>query len=535
MTLTFPKRVLFYGLLTLLTLLAIEGMGRIAYYAAYGQGYGNGLPDLPANLSPLDDQQVVDPWQLRHPFYGHTRSSPDHALNAMPPQQRREELVVVGLLGGSVAEQVQPALQRALNRWFAANNQPRQPVVLALANNGVKQPQQAIIVANALLLGGEFDIIVNLDGLNEIARSAGSNPQTGIFPAFPVFWKNLVGLTTKAERLAGEIGVLRREQARLAAAGETAPLRRSAVFGIVNRYQQERIARQIILLNHELAATRSAYGLEQYGPRIWPEGEEELLPETARGWYRGSVALARLAELAGADYYHFLQPNQYVPDSKPLSAAELASAYATDKHYKSFIERGYPLLQQFSQDLPSQGVNYFDLTGIFVDHPETLYTDTCCHLNTRGNELLAAAMVRRMEPALLRRAARPAGGPVSALAAARRPIPPATLLVDSTFQVYLDGNKQWLRYVRADCAPQDTEPRFFLHLTPRNLTDLPPYRREHGFDNRDFGFAETGGFFWQGQCQAQFRLPGYPIAALRTGQYAAGAGELWAEEFAFPE
>ena len=534
MTRTFPKRVLFYGLLTLLTLLAIEGMARIAYYAAYGQGYGSGPPELPGDLSPSNDR-AADPWQLRHPFYGHTRSSPYHALNAMPPQQRREDLVVIGLLGGSVAEQVQPALQSALNRYFAANNQPRQPVVLALANNGVKQPQQAIIIANTLLLGGEFDIIVNLDGLNEIARSAGSNPQNGIFPAFPAFWKNLVGLTTEAERLAGKIGVLRREQTRLAAAGENTPLRRSAVFGIVNRYQQERIARQIILLNHELAATRSAYGLEKRGPRIWPEGEAELLPETARGWYRGSVALARLAALTGADYYHFLQPNQYVPDSKPLSAAELASAYAPDKHYKSFIERGYPLLQQFRQDLPSQGVHYFDLTGIFAAHPETLYTDTCCHLNTRGNELLAAAMVRRMEPALLRRAARPAGEPVSALAAARRPIPPDTLLVDSTFQVYLDGNKQWLRYVREDCAAQDTQPRFFLHLTPQNLTDLPPYRREHGFDNRDFGFAEAGGFFWQGQCQAQFRLPGYPLATLRTGQYAAGAGELWAEEFYFPE
>ncbi len=534
MTRTFPKRVLFYGLLTLLTLLAIEGMARIAYYAAYGQGYGSGPPELPTSLSPSNDR-AADPWQRRHPFYGHTRSSPYHALNAMPPQQRREELVVIGLLGGSVAEQVQPALQRALNRWFAANRQPRQPVVLALANNGVKQPQQAIIVANALLLGGEFDIIINLDGLNEIARSAGSNPQTGIFPVFPAFWKNLVGRTTEVERLAGKIGVLRREQARLAAAGETAPLRRSAVFGIVNRYRQERIARQIVLLNHELAATRSAYGLERYGPRIWPEGEEELLPETARGWYRGSVALARLAELAGADYYHFLQPNQYVPDSKPLSAAELASAYAPNKHYKSFIERGYPLLQQFSQDLPSPGVHYFDLTGIFAAHPETLYTDTCCHLNTRGNELLAAAMVQRMEPALLRRAARPAGAPVSALAAARRLIPPDTLLVDAPFQVYLDGNKQWLRYVRADCAPADVEPRFFLHLTPRDLADLPPYRREHGFDNRDFGFAEAGGFLWQGQCQAQFRLPGYPLATLRTGQYAAGAGELWAEEFYFPE
>ena len=535
MTLTFPQRVLFYGLLILLTLLAIEGAARIAYYVAFDQGYGYGPPGTGVNSLPSIHDQVVEPFQLRHPFYGYTKGSPYDVLNAMPPQRRREELVVIGLLGGSVAEDVIPSLQSALNRYFVANNLLRQPVVVSLANGGIKQPQQAIVVANHLLLGGEFDIIVNLDGYNEIAISAGSNPENGIFPPFPFFWKNLVGLTTEAKLLAGKIRVLRREQTRLAAAGANAPLRWSAVFAMVNRYQQERTARQIILLNHDLAATRSAYSLEKRGPRSWREGRAELLPETARGWYRGSVALARLAELAGADYYHFLQPNQYVPDSKPLSAAELESFYQLRFPYKPFVEKGYPLLQQFSRGLPSQGVNYFDLTPIFAAHPETVYADNCCHLNTRGNELLAAAMVQRMEPALLRRAARPSGGPVSALAAARRPIPPDTLLVDAPFQVYLDGNKQWLRYVRADCAPADTEPRFFLHLTPQDLTDLPPYRREHGFDNLDFGFAETGGFFWQGRCQAQFRLPGYPIAALRTGQYAAGAGELWAEEFSFPE
>ena len=34
-----------------LTLLAIEGMARLAYYAAYGQGYGGGA-DGPDNLTP---------------------------------------------------------------------------------------------------------------------------------------------------------------------------------------------------------------------------------------------------------------------------------------------------------------------------------------------------------------------------------------------------------------------------------------------------------------------------------------------------
>ena len=213
MTPTFPKRVLFYGLLTLLTLLVIEGMARIAYYAAFDQGNGNGLTAAGMNLltpPPPFNHRAVKPWQLRHPFYGYTMSSPYDVLNAMPPQQRREELVIIGLLGGSVATDVIPSLQSALNRYFVANNRRRQPVVVALANGGVKQPQQVIMAANNLLLGGEFDIIVNLDGYNEIAISAGSNPENGIFPFSPSFgeiwWDRLLRRSRWPERSGSCVG-----------------------------------------------------------------------------------------------------------------------------------------------------------------------------------------------------------------------------------------------------------------------------------------------------------------------------------------
>ena len=531
------RKILYYGLMLALTLLVSEGMARVAYYAAYGSGYGGGRPDLPGYYPPPLQLSAAraDLLQIRHPFYGYLPDFPKHDLSAMPPRQRREDTVVIGLLGGSLSYELQPFLQRALNRWFVANHGPRQPIVRALAVNAARQPQQTLIVADLLLLGGEFDLIVNLDGFNEMSVVGGQNPQNGRFPFFPVRWPQQVGLTSERLLRAGQIGILRREQARLAAAGATSPLRWSALFGLAHRGRQERNAAEIIQRNQELAAARAAYSLEKHGPRSGWDAEGELFPAAARVWYQGSLALARLAKLSGADYYHFLQPNQYAPDSKPLSAEERAKAYDPDRRLVPVMAKGYPLLREFGRDLPRQGVNYFDLTRIFADRRETLYRDDCCHLNNRGYELLAAAMVERMEPALRRRAARPAGEPVSLLTAARRPARPDTLLVNANFQVYRQGDGRWLRYGRGDCAAADVEPQFFLHLTPRDLADLPPYRRGYGFDNRDFRFAEAGGFRWQGQCQAQIRLPDYPIAHLRTGQYAAGAGELWVAEYAFPE
>ena len=536
--LPFRKKVLYYGLMLLLTLLVIEGMARLAYYVAYGPGDGGGGAEGPDNLTPLLPLNTIDdfaPWRLLHPFYGYTPNLPFLDLNAMPPRLRQEDTVVIGLLGGSVAEETHPFLQRELTRWFVANALPRQPVVLGLAAQGSRQPQQTLSLANTLLLGGEFDLIVNLDGRNDVVRSVSQSRLEGVFPFFPRLWTKRVGVTGQELRLAGQIGALRREQARRTAAGATTPLRWSALWRLANRYQRERTADQIIRLNHQLAAAEAAYSLEKHGPRIWLDGETAALREAARFWYQGSRILARLADLAGAEYYHFLQPNQYVPGSKPLSPAELEFAYNPEDYTKFLAAKGYPLLLEFGQELPEQGVNYFDLTRIFVAHPETLYRDPCCHLTGRGYELLAAEMVRRMDPALRRRAARPAEERISALAAARRPAEPDTLLGNAKFQVYRQGGDRWLRYSRADCAAADVEPRFFLHLTPRDLAQLPPYRRGHGFDNRDFSFAEAGGFLWQGQCRALLRLPDYSIAHLRTGQYAAGAGELWVAEYAFPE
>ena len=528
------KKVLYYGLMVFLTLLVLEGMARIAYLAAYGDWYGGGRADSPLAADAPTSPELFEPWLIRHPFYGLTHQDPSHPLNAMPPQQRQEEMVVIGLLGGSVAEGLEPYLQEELERYFTANNLSRQPVLLGLTIGGAKQPQQTTIIAYNLLLGGEFDLVLNLDGFNEMTNSAGRNPQNGIFPFFPLWWDKRVGLTTEEILLSGHIGVLRQEQAQRAADAETSLLRWTAFFGLVDRYQQETTEAEIIQLNHELAAVESDYSLEKHGPRNWLEGEEELMQEAARVWFRGSVTLSELVDLGGAEYYHFLQPSQYAPEAKPLSQEEREIAYNLDGIDGSFASRGYPMLRRFNQELEKQGINYFDLTEIFADHPETLYIDECCHLNARGNELLAAGMVQRLAPALQRLGAAPPPAVVSGFDRARRPAEPDVLLFSGDFQVYLQEGVR-LRYVRAECVPEDLESQFFLHLTPRDVEDLPPQGRELGFDNLDFRFADAGARLWQGQCAAQLQLPGYPIASLRTGQYAAAGGELWASDFTFPE
>ena len=98
---------------------------------------------------------------------------------------------------------------------------------------------------------------------------------------------------------------------------------------------------------------------------------------------------------------------------------------------------------------------------------------------------------------------------------------------NSVFALYRQDNR--LLYLRETCNAADTAAGFFLHILPQDISDLPAERQSAGFVNLDFVFDRWGGLF-DGKCLAAVPLPDYPIAALRTGQYAHGQGELWAVE-----
>ena len=101
-------------------------------------------------------------------------------------------------------------------------------------------------------------------------------------------------------------------------------------------------------------------------------------------------------------------------------------------------------------------------------------------------------------------------------------------VAQSDFDVYLRGNV--LAYLKENCEAGDVDARFFLHVVPVDPADLPAAGREHGFENRDFRFAERGAYIG-GKCVAERELPGYAIERIRTGQFVSGEGRVWGVEF----
>ena len=114
--------------------------------------------------------------------------------------------------------------------------------------------------------------------------------------------------------------------------------------------------------------------------------------------------------------------------------------------------------------------------------------------------------------------------PLRATYAALSDRQPAAL---STFTLYPQDNR--LIYLRETCNAGDTAARFFLHILPQDVADLPAERQAAGFVNLDFAFDRWGGSF-DGKCLAAVPLPDYPIKEIRTGQHIPGQGELWAVE-----
>ena len=94
----------------------------------------------------------------------------------------------------------------------------------------------------------------------------------------------------------------------------------------------------------------------------------------------------------------------------------------------------------------------------------------------------------------------------------------------SVFDVYLEGKT--LTYVKDPCEPADAARRFFLHVFLADEGDLDVKYRRSGFYGFNFDLENKGESF-DGGCMTVEDLPGYPVAALRTGQYVPGEGETW--------
>jgi hypothetical protein len=313
-----------------------------------------------------------------------------------PIQKRAPNRLIVGVAGGSVAHDLVLEAQDHLVRLLQELPQyrGREIVVVVLAMGGLKQPQQLMMLHFFLSEGAEFDLLINLDGFNEIVASH-KHIEDGVFPSFPTNWPGIAAATPDRDMLI-RVGRLFEAQERRRATARwysNPPLHRSITaqlfWKLRDRWLEEEIQAARIAI-HDYQRPQLLFREVGPGAQGWKGPRRfELIADI---WRRCSIEFDRACRAHDIRYFHFLQPNQYL-DKKPMGDAERRVAYQEDYPLRPILGPGYRALQQTAPELQRAGVRYRDLTGMFKDVKEPLYEDNCCHLNRRGNELLAKAIV----------------------------------------------------------------------------------------------------------------------------------------------
>jgi hypothetical protein len=357
------------------------------------------LRSLRAEPAATSLQEVGGP-EVLHPYVGVVAApgSParGNSLGFPGPDPRTPPspgVARVALLGGSVAKgQVE-----ADGAWLASRLgelprlDGRRVELVTLALGGHKQPQGLHALAHALSLGAELDLVIALDGFNEVALAAAENLAAGVSAAYPRGWAARAGAAPgvlDAVALAAiESSRARRRAWRTwlrppAACGSSLAL---VLFQALERGAQRAEARhQARLLRDRGAAPR---GLR--GPGPVPTTVDGAVAEAVALWERSSLLVHQLCAARGIDYLHALQPNQYDPEVAPWSG----DTWREDSPMRPGAQAGYPLLRAAGARLAASGVAFVDLSAVFGADASAAYGDDCCHYGPAGIRAVNQALV----------------------------------------------------------------------------------------------------------------------------------------------
>lgn len=314
-----------------------------------------------------------------------------------PVVKTHDRQFVIGMFGGSVGlwfchVGAHRLLEDLMKHPFF---QDREVVPLCFSHEGYKQPQQALVLAYFLSIGQPFDLVVNIDGFNDVAL-ANLNNERGLDISMPSVQHlgplmNLVDQSTLTPDKLESLATIGRDRQQLADLVERIRANRIASVNVVlDRLYRRRVADYVKELGRfsHLPSNPSDRSLIQVTPAVSARDAGRLFTAMADQWASSSRLMSEMLAARGGAYFHFLQPNQY-HTTRPFSEGEAAVALSEASPYKESVEKGYPALVEARSRLLKANVRFFDATHVFDRRAESVYMDNCCHYTLLGNQVLA--------------------------------------------------------------------------------------------------------------------------------------------------
>ena len=342
--------------------------------------------DIPERL-----RDGVAPYRLTTNNFGFV-APVDYPFRKTTPNQ-----FTIGLFGGSVGvwfcQLGAPRLVEQLKRSPAFSG--KDVVPLCFSHEGYKQPQEALVLAYFLTLGQSFDLVVNIDGFNDVALASLNNDR-GLDISMPsvqhldalINAMNPSALTPdKLETLAA---IFRLRRRMLDLQGTIARNRSAAVHVVLDLYY-ERLGDQYVRALGRFSTLPSNPTDNAFVQSASPTRErdrETMFTDIATTWAQSSVVMHELLTARNVPYYHFLQPNQYF-GARRFTEAERTTALNDASPYKRSVEAGYPSLVAEGAALRQRGVRFVDATRALDGEASPAYMDDCCHYTLAGNLTLA--------------------------------------------------------------------------------------------------------------------------------------------------
>ncbi|MBI5433039.1 MAG: hypothetical protein HZA52_09445 [Planctomycetes bacterium] len=362
--------------------------------------------DLPWNPAESERaERVVQPY-LGYDIVGGLQLLEDQIrVSKDAPGQRSFR---VAIFGGSVAQifgdEGVPRLEKRLREL------PRFRGVqihwLSFGRGGFRQPQLQAFLAYLFALGVAPDVVLNLDGFNEVALGK-QNASLGSHPSFPSVphWAQLLARGADRPQTIALAAAIRDDQTALdefAAWALDRGVERSALAGtLAVRRANSLRARCLAHFERYTDALRSGQARRALSGPALPRDFEDPIGASVAIWAEASRNMRALCEARNILYFHVLQPTLHDPGAKPIHADEERDG-AIDADWLAGVQAGYPRLREAGATLAADGETFFDASRIFERVTEPLYYDNC-HLNEQGNELLAEAFGAQLVEALNRR------------------------------------------------------------------------------------------------------------------------------------
>lgn len=343
-----------------------------------------------------------------HPFFGYTYpaglpNTNNYGFNCpfdFPLQKENDNWFIIGIFGGSVADDFyregreRLAEQLKLKPAFAN----KEIFFLNFAAGGYKQPQQLQVLTYFLSIGQELDVVIEIDGLNEVVFCANNN-RLNVDIAMPsaqhfLPLRDLLdrqAMTDEKLELTWNIHQLKKKISALDEKMKTTPLASfywilSALRQNAYRQYQEEILRFDQFIQPVTSSPHDSLLNMKFTPKS--RDDSQLMTSIAHFWARSSLLMHAVQVAHQGQYLHILQPNQYF-SHKSFTDDEKKYAVDNQSVYSLLVKKGYPALVKAADNLKEKNVHAVSAVTIFDTIQETIYTDNCCHFNTRGHEILA--------------------------------------------------------------------------------------------------------------------------------------------------